>query len=117
MTKLTRKWKPRRGERELLDQIRLAAEQIDASPGGRLGWIVDFAGQDPKKWLPGDREAHGYRLLAFAHPVFATPPYAPFLLGGTSLHALAPREVIELQAELHEKFRELVSLPVGQVVE
>lgn len=43
-----------------------AAVQISGAPGGLLGWLVKFVREDPSKWLPGDAEAHGYRLVAFA---------------------------------------------------
>ena len=112
-----KRWSPRAGERELLDQLRVAAQQIDTEPGGRLGWILRFAREDPARWLPADREAHGYRLLAFGHPVFAAPPYAPFLVGGTNIRPLAPEEIMALHSELRDKFRALVSVPAGVAVD
>lgn len=103
-------WKPRGDVSAMLDQLRVAAQQLDAEPGGMLGWIVRFAREDPARWLPADREAHGYRLLAFAGFGGAT-----WML--PSVRPLTPREVTGLHAELRGLLRALVSVPAAQTVE
>lgn len=105
-------WRLRPGEEELVDRVRIAGEQIDAEEGGRLGWVVKFARDDPKRWLPSDRESNGYRLLALGYPWLI-----PAVRGGIGLTSgLKPRDVMDLHAEIQKKLRELVTVPSGQKV-
>jgi hypothetical protein len=97
--------KPREGESGLLDQVRIAAQQVDAEPGGKLGWMVRFAREDPASWLPGDRDAHGWRLLSFPRPI------APNEVRETGIHPLAPQDVIALHSEIREMLRAIVGGP------
>jgi hypothetical protein len=103
-----------RASGNLLEQLLIAEQQIDAAPGGRLGWIVAFAREDPAQWLPADREAHGYRLMAFGilhvgEPDLAASP-------ANVVPVPTSEDVIALHAELKGKFRELVRVPAGQCV-
>ena len=100
-------WKPRAGESELLDQVRRAGEQLEAAPGGPLGWLVAFVAQDPKAWLPGEGEAHGFRLLALVH----RNRIPPNLVGGTNIYPLKPREVVALHGELRAFLMKAVTAP------
>lgn len=50
---------------DLATQVMAAAASIDAR-GDRLGWLIQFGREDPSRWLPGEVEAHGFRLLAIA---------------------------------------------------
>jgi hypothetical protein len=97
-------------EDEMVGHIRRAWQQIDAEAGGALGWLTGFVREDPSRWLPGEQEAHGYRLLALVygrlpenlrrHGHGNIPPIKPALVKGS--HA-------ELRAFLHE----LVRIPAG----
>jgi hypothetical protein len=90
--------------------LRVAGQQIDARPGGRLAWLLEFVREDPARWQPADREAHGNRLLAFIYT-----PMPPNLLRRVELiEPLAPGDAVEtLQAELRDWLRQLVSAPFG----
>jgi hypothetical protein len=92
--------------------IRVAAQQIDAYPGGRLAWLLRFVREDPARWQPADREAHGNRLLAF---VYTLPPH--LLRRAELIEPLTPADAVEtLQGELRDWLRRLVSSPVGTPV-
>jgi hypothetical protein len=98
----------------MLPLIRLAGEQIDAQPGGRLAWLLWFIREDPATWQPGDREAHGNRLLAFIYT-----PMAPNMLsrGDHNIPPLAPADAVEtLQGELRDWLSKVVSSPAGEYV-
>jgi hypothetical protein len=58
---------------EFIDQLTRATRQVDEERGGRLGWLVKFAREDPATWLPADREAHRYRLAAFTYGMPSSP--------------------------------------------
>lgn len=92
---------------EQLDRVRLAGQQLEAHRGGRLGWIVDFAGEDPARWLPGDVAAHGDRLAAFAFG-----PIPPFVVEtGSRLGPMSSAEVKTLHRDVGAFLRALVSDP------
>lgn len=100
-------------EQEIIRLARLAGEELDKEPGGRLGWLVQFAREDPAKWLPGAQESHGYRLLACAWgPLlpslvsFGPDPDAP-------RSPLTPADVRRFHRELRAWFHALVSYPGG----
>ena len=97
---------------ELFNKVSIAAEQIDSEPGGRLGWVLRFVREDPKRWLPGEREAHGYRLLALG--LRATPGGAPLVPGSRPLTA---SDVAALHTELRDWFHRLVNTPAMGLVE
>lgn len=82
------------------DQISLATAQIDGFVGGRLGWVVQFAREDPASWLPGQAESHGFRLLAL---VYQERP-------------LSVRDVENLQRDVASLLRDVTSAPAGTVV-
>jgi len=124
---------------EELRRLQVAHAQLQAEPGGRLGWLVRFAREDPAKWLPGDQEAHRYRLLACA--VFSTferqdrlfgfmlravhkmeakmGPFTPSATDslGRSLSALTSAGVLALHAELKTFFSACVTGPGWQEIE
>jgi hypothetical protein len=100
----------RPGERQLLDEVRRARTQIEAHQGGRLGWLLDFTAEEPKRWLPGEAEAHGYRMLAFVHQL------PPNLVGGANISPLSVRDVTRLRAELSAFLRSIVSEPPGSLI-
>jgi hypothetical protein len=95
----------------MLPLIRVAGQQIDAVPGGRLAWLLGFIREDPARWQPGDREAHGNRLLAFLYT-----PMPPNLLrlGDHNLEPLASADAVEtFRAEIRDWLRQVVSVPAG----
>lgn len=96
----------------MIPLIRKARQQIEAEPGGPLGWLVRFVREDPDTWLPGDVEAHGYRLLAFVYPHLSEKTLAL----GEPIPPITPYSVEEIHDELRGFFHELVSAPVGQGV-
>ena len=100
-------------EDSMVPLIRLAGQQIDAFPGGRLAWLLEFIRQSPALWQPADREAHGNRLLAFIYT-----PMAPTFLrrGQGNIQPLTPAGAVEtLQTELRDWLQKVVSDPAGTV--
>jgi hypothetical protein len=97
----------------LIPLIRTARQQIEAAPGGPLGWLLDFTRRDGAKWLPSDVDGHGYRLLALVYE-----PFPPGLLqrGRGRIPPLSPLDVETTRAELADFFRKLVTAPVGELV-
>jgi hypothetical protein len=59
-----------RREREILERVRLAGEELDQVAGGRLGYLVAFVHEDPARWFPEQAALHHYRLMACATEVF-----------------------------------------------
>src|SRR5262245_27604595 len=108
--KANRRSGPRGLEDKMVGQIRRAWQQIDAGPGGALAWLTGFVREDSSRWLPGEREAHGYRLLAL---VYGRLPDNLLRRGGDSLPPIAPASVEEIHAELGAFLRELVRVPAG----
>lgn len=100
-------------EHEMLRRVRIAGQQIDAAPGGRLGWVLEFVRSDPAKWLPGDQQSHGERLLACALPPIPDNRVSwgpdPDRLRAT----LTPAEVRRYHRELRDWLQKLVSYPGG----
>jgi hypothetical protein len=88
--------------------IRVAGQQIDANPGGRLAWLLEFVREDPARWQPADREAHGNRLLAFVYHLSSSTRAL-----GQPIPPIAPADVETLQVELRDWLRNLVSAPAG----
>jgi hypothetical protein len=97
---------PAIAESEMLRRIRDAMEKLDAEPGGPLAWLVAFA--RTKKFLPGEREAHGYRLLALVNPG------ARVLVAESGITPIAPKTVDTLHRELRTVLRSLVSGAPGR---
>ena len=103
----------RRGARALEDdmvvQIRRAWQQIDAEAGGALAWLTGFVREDPSRWLPGEQEAHGYRMLAL---VYGRMPDNLLRLG-QDIPPITPASVEETHGELRAFLRQLVRVPAG----
>jgi len=97
----------------IIPLIRKARQQIEAEPGAALGWLVRFVREDPERWLPGDMEAHGYRLLALVYG-----PIGEHVLqrGAGHIPPITPTSVVEIHAELAAFFSELVSGPAPRTV-
>ena len=94
----------------MIPLIRKARQQIEAEQGGALGWLVRFVREQPEGWLPGDIEAHGYRLLALVYgPLGETTR----LLGTGHIPPITPSSVVEIHAELGAFLRELVTVSVA----
>jgi len=96
---------------KMVGQIRRAWQQIDAEAGGALGWLTGFVRGDPSRWLPGEREAHGYRLLAL---VYGRLP-DNLVRFRSDIPQIAPASVEEIHAELGAFLRKLVQAPAGVV--
>lgn len=95
----------------MLPLIRKARQQIEESPGSALGWLLDFLRRsEPAQWLPGEVEAHGYRLLALVYG-----PLPESLLSFLDGHVppVTPADVESIHAEMRAFFRDLVTLPAG----
>ena len=111
------KKRPPRGDRfepdPLIPLIRKARQQIDGAPGGALGWLLEFVRSDPATWLPGDRDAHGHRLLALIYPPL---PENMLQIGRAHIPPVTPGDVEALHDELYEFFRQLVTVDVGAPV-
>src|SRR5262245_57540001 len=66
---MARRRKPEQGallqpdQVEMTRRVRLAGEELDARPGGRLGWLLEFA-RTPVTKLPEQAALDGVRLLA-----------------------------------------------------
>ncbi len=99
-------------EDEMIGHIRRAWQQIDAEAGGALAWLTSFIREDATHWLPGAREAHGYRLLAL---VYGRMPDNILRLG-SPIPPITPASVEETHAELGAFLRELVRVPAGVLV-
>ncbi len=97
----------------ILDQARTAWSQI-AAAGGPLEWLLQFVRDDAATWLPGDRDAHGFRLLALGF--FDGRPIPEWLVApgeGTVLEPLTAVEVVALHAELRAMLTALVTAPAA----
>jgi hypothetical protein len=105
-----RAWKNLAREDKILGQIRRAWEQIDAEPGGALGWLVKFTREEASGWLPGEAEAHGHRLLAL---VYGRQPANRVRMGDDDIPPIAPADVAQLHAELRAFFHALVTSGAG----
>ena len=97
----------------MIPLIRVASRQIDATPGGRLGWVVQFVREDSEAWRPKDVEAHGHRLLALVYPPM---PNNTLQLGSGKIPPVSPDAVRAIHRELGAWIRTLVTMPVGQLV-
>ena len=96
----------------MIPLIRVASRQIDATPGGRLGWVVQFVREDSEAWRPKDVEAHGHRLLALVYPPM---PNNTLQLGSGKIPPVSPDAVRAIHRELGAWIRTLVHAPpVGQ---
>lgn len=90
----------------MIPLIRTAGRQIDAEPGGRLGWLLRFVREDPSRWLHGNREAHGHRLLAM---MYGTTLLDSLVAFERPVSPVAPADVDAMHAQLGAFFRALVS--------
>lgn len=96
----------------LMKQLGIANAQIDAAEGGRLGWVVAFAREDPAQWMPADIEGHAFRLLAFAGRGTGSEFDGNLVKTGPP----TPKDVVRLHAELRAKLDELVARAVSYTV-
>jgi hypothetical protein len=98
----------------LIPLIHQARRQLERyPPGGPLGWLVDFARSDPATWLPGDRDAHGHRLLGLIYPL----PENQVRLGSGPIPPITPADVEAFHDELYDFFHRLVTVDAGALVE
>lgn len=95
-----------------LADLKVAAQDVGATPASRLKWLVEFAQQDPATWQSSTRAAHGNSILAL------TGFYMPaFLHGGVTLPAPIPAEDIdEVHRELSQMLRAIVNGRAGETV-
>jgi hypothetical protein len=97
-------------EQEIIRRARIAGEQLDKEPGGRLGWLVHFAREGPAK-TPGALESQGEQLLACA-----LGPLPPNLVSfgpdpDAQRSTFTPADVRRFHRELRNWFHALVSYP------
>ena len=98
---------PRRVLVTFPELFRLARRQVNETPGGRLGWLVKFAREDPSNWLPGEENAHRYRLSACMFPGHRSDP--PVVETPSNPRICRPSDLIKLHGELRQKLLELVT--------
>jgi hypothetical protein len=90
----------------MLDRLRRAWEQIDATPDGALGWLIRFTREDASRWLPGQAEAHGHRLLAL---VYGRQPANRLRRDDEDIPPVTATDVVQVHAELGAFFHTLVA--------
>jgi hypothetical protein len=97
-------------ELQTFEQLKLAGRQLNVEQGGRLGWIIRFAQEDPRMWMPSQWETQGYLLLAFAGYGGAFPDGRGWMAPGAS-SSLPRAQVAAVHAAVGAKLRELVTAP------